>query len=195
MDVPLHGPGPLGGTVTARAALRSGTAEDHRRVDALFSRADLSQRAGYTRFLTAQAAAFLPVEAALDAAGAAAILPDWPGRRRSALLRADLAALGAPVPDAVAVPAFAGEADIWGAVYVLEGSRLGGALLRKALSPGLPSAFLGAPAAPGAWRNLLIRLDESLSGPEGTARATAAAKQVFDLFRQAGERYLERLGQ
>lgn len=59
-------------TLSGRTALRDATGESHDRVDAVFSAIDLSNLTQYGRFLTAQAAAHLPVEQALDAAGAAA---------------------------------------------------------------------------------------------------------------------------
>lgn len=55
---------------SARFALRAATSEAHERLDALFSRFDLGDRADYSEFLLAQAGAFLPVGAALDRAGA-----------------------------------------------------------------------------------------------------------------------------
>ena len=51
--------------MSAHAALRAATADAHERVDGLFSRFDISDPIGYRRFLTAQAVAYLPGEAAL----------------------------------------------------------------------------------------------------------------------------------
>lgn len=169
----------------ARALLRSATEDAHARVDAAFGRFDLGTRAGYRTFLLAQAAAHLPVEEALDSADAGGVIPDWPARRRAGLLRADLAALDAPVPDRgdIAVPDDA--ASIAGMVYVLEGSRLGGAMLRTRVAPGSPLGFLAAPAPPGSWRALLARLDEVLADPPARERATGAARATFALFEEA----------
>ena len=177
--------------MSARAALRAATAEDHDRVDRLFSRLDLGSDASYRLFLTAQAAAHLPVEHALEAAGVAAMLPDWPGRRRSALLLADLAELGIEPPAPVPPPPLAGEAEIFGAAYVLEGSRLGGAYLKRSLSPGAPRRFLGAAQEAGAWRKLLAKLDESLYEPARLEESCESARQVFRRFEIAGRLYLE----
>ena len=61
----------------ARAFLRAQTADAHARVDAAFSRFDLASQEGYADFLAAQAAAFLPVEQALDEAGAEDLIADF----------------------------------------------------------------------------------------------------------------------
>lgn len=170
----------------ARAALRSATAEAHARVDATFGAFDLTSRDGYRAFLLAQAAAFIPVEAALDAAGAAQVIADWPSRRRAALLREDLAVLGVQ-PSPLSEPVFATAAQICGATYVLEGSRMGAAMLVRSVPADLPTRFLAAPQPPGAWRALLERLDEQLAEPAAYGQALAAAQAVFDLFERAAE--------
>jgi heme oxygenase len=177
--------------VSARAALRAATADDHERVDRLFSRLDFGSDAGYRLFLTAQAAAHLPVERALEAANVAALLPDWFQRRRADLLLADLAELGVDPPAPVPPPALATQASILGAVYVLEGSRLGGAYLKRSLAPHAPRRFLAAAQEAGAWRKLLAKLDESLYERARVEAACESARQVFDRFEKAGRRYLE----
>lgn len=176
--------------LAAAQALRQATAASHDEVDGLFSGLDLSTCAGYRAFLSAQAYAHLPVEAALDAAGASRVFADWPDRRRAALLSADLSDLGLEVSSGPA-PVLSGAAEIAGAAYVIEGSRLGGALLRRAVAEGLPARFLAAPAAPGAWRALLLRLDDLLADEADLARAIAAARGVFALFAAAGRHVVE----
>jgi len=177
--------------VTARAVLRAATAADHERVDRLFSSLDLAREVDYRLFLIAQAAAHLPIEEAIDVAGAHALLADWPERKRAHLLTADLADLGAGVPSPQEPPALPDAASIFGAIYVLEGSRLGGALLKRQLPAGLPKRFLNAEQAPGAWRKLLAKLDEFVYAPEHLEAATNAARQVFMRFERAGRLYLE----
>ncbi|MFC7608678.1 hypothetical protein [Teichococcus aestuarii] len=118
--------------------LRQETRSRHDAADALGSDHDLGTLAGYRGFLRAHARALPALEAACDAAGLAARLPDWPRRRRAAALAADLAALGVAAPDSPPL-AFAGVEEALGAAYVLEGSRLGNAmLLRQAAA--LPEA-------------------------------------------------------
>lgn len=177
--------------MTVRSALRTATAEHHDRVDRLFSSLRLADPADYRLFLLAQAAAHLPIEAAIDAAGAPALLDDWSERRRADLLKADLAAMAVDVPLPESAPPLADAASILGAIYVLEGSRLGAALLKRSVSPGLPMQFLAAPQPAGAWRKLLAKLDLFLYEPAELETASQTARHVFERFEKAGRRYLE----
>lgn len=178
--------------MTARAALRAATADEHRKVDTAFSRFHLGDETGYRDFLLAQAGGFLPVEAALDEARAETILPDWPTRRRGDLLRADLAALNVTAPEPFPAPAFISiKAPMLGAIYVLEGSRLGGAVLKKAVPSPFPRRFLEARQAAGSWRKLLQTLDEFLIRPGDLDAAIVAAKEVFARFERAANAQLE----
>ena len=84
-----------------RATLRQATAPFHDAVERRFDTYDLSRPDDYARFLHGHAAAILPMEAALEAAGIAAWLPDWPQRARAEALRADLGMLDAEHRDGV----------------------------------------------------------------------------------------------
>ncbi len=178
--------------MSARAALKAATAEAHERVDTAFSLFDLASGDGYRRFLLAQAGALLPVEAELDRAGAEAILPDWPERRRGDLLRADLATLNVTAPELFPGPAFlSGKAPMLGAIYVLEGSRLGGAVLKQAVPSHFPKGFLEARQAAGSWRKLLQTLDSFLARPDDLEAAIAAANEVFARFEHQAKAQVE----
>lgn len=170
---------------TARSALRDGTRDHHDRVDALFGRFDLRGAEGYTRFLQAQAAAHLPIEAAIDAGFGDRLLEDWPQRRRGDRLRADLAALGAGVPPLEPPPPLPDDDAALGAVYVLEGSRLGGAYLRRTVPPGFPTTYL-APAPANLWRDLLKLLERRLTTLAARQAAVAAAQAAFAVFETSG---------
>lgn len=174
---------------SARAHLRSATADCHRRVDDIFSASDLSEACSYGGFLRAQAAAFLPAEDALEDAGAADLLSDWTSRRRAAPLIADLAALGIALPDPVGRPSFVTSEQAIGGLYVLEGSRLGGTLLKRSVPSHLPSAFL-AGACSRSWQSLLSLMDAMLDTPDKLAAAADAARSVFGLFEAAGQLYV-----
>ena len=176
--------------VTPRSPLRDLTRAEHEAVDRLYSRFDLSQAAGYRAFLAAQASAFLAIEAALDSAGAADFVEDWPERRRSELLKADLAELCIDPPRGEAPP-LPSEADLLGGIYVLEGSRLGGALLSSRLPAGTPARFLAARSRPGAWRKLLILRDRKLERAEAREAAAEAARAAFRCFEQSALTQLE----
>lgn len=174
---------------SARGALRTATAAYHDRVDAVFSRADLANRDDYGRFLQAQAGAYLPAEAALARAGAATIVPDWDLRRRSSRLTADLAALGVAAPADDAEIAFEDDAAVLGGVYVLEGSRLGGALLARGVPEDFPKSFLASDQS-AHWRHLLDLLEHRLLSPGERSSAVESASRVFMLFESSGQRYL-----
>jgi heme oxygenase len=167
--------------LSAREYLRAITRDAHDRVDARFSTFDLSTLGGYADFLAAQAAAFLPIEAALDRAGAGDLLPDWLDRRRSGALKADLAALGRSSPEVATAPAYADEASVWGGIYVLEGSRLGGNVLRKGVAKELPKSFL-APPAKGSWGKFVAALERNLSDRVVLQRAGLSAVKTFACF-------------
>jgi heme oxygenase (biliverdin-IX-beta and delta-forming) len=152
------------------------------RVDALLSRFKLSDRQQYGDFLVVQAAAFLPIEAALDAAGAANLLPDWPVRRRGTAIRDDLRALGRNLPAPVTAPTYADAAEIWGGMYVLEGSRLGGAMLHKAIPAEFPRAFLTPGRAKMLWPQFVAALERTHYAESELGRAGASAIATFACF-------------
>lgn len=181
-------------TPSARMFLRAQTAADHDRVDRAFGAFDLSNRDGYRAFLLAQADALLPVEQAIDAADPAGLLPDWPERRRAALLVADLAELGEGAPDPARIhdewgPLMSDAAALLGAVYVLEGSRLGGSVLARGIAAALPTRFIACPPAPQRWRSLIQIMDTQIVTEDQRATALAAARSVFDRFRQSASRH------
>lgn len=169
--------------MTAHALLRAATRAAHDQVDAAFSKWNLADRADYADFLSAQARAYLPVEQAVAAAPKGA-LGDWSKRARGPLLIADLAELGIQAPAGEAV-AFATPAEALGGAYVLEGSRLGGAMLRKSVAPGLPTRFLSPPSIAGRWRDFLQMLEQELSSDVQRSHAVAGAQLVFDRFLRA----------
>ncbi len=174
---------------SARFTLRDATAQWHQRVDAVFSAADLTTREGYGQFLCAQAAAHLPVECALDAGRVEQVMSDWPARRRAHLICEDLAAFDLSVPRLGTKPIFIGISAMLGAAYVLEGSRLGGKLLRRSVPAGFPSAFLSG-GTTTAWRDLVSLLDARLVTADDLDAAVAAACDTFALFERAGQRCL-----
>jgi heme oxygenase (biliverdin-IX-beta and delta-forming) len=165
----------------AHIRLRAATAEDHARVDEVFGAFDLSTRAGYAAFLRAHARALAAVEAALDGGS----LP-VPLRPRLPLLAADLKALGETIPAPLPLDAPAGPAEAFGMAYVLDGSRLGGAMIARTVPAGLPKAYLSASHEPGEWRGFLASLDAAANGQESWIEAAiTAGRRVFALYADA----------
>lgn len=175
--------------------LRERTRTDHDRVDAAFARFDLGDPADYREFLLAQASALLPLETALTAAGIENIVCDWSHRQRASRILADLADLGLGAPGLLESPGFHSTAEMLGALYVVEGSRLGGAMLARRVPAHLPRRFL-SDADSSRWRSLVALIDHELVAPACQAAALAAARAAFALFEaaaraQAGVRVLE----
>lgn len=175
--------------MSLRNLLRQATQDDHAVVDRIFAHFSLSDRAQYRAFLQAHARAVPAVEEALDAAGVARLIPDWPERRRRHLLLEDLSAMHVAMPPSLARPHFASPEEVWGAAYVLEGSKLGGAMLAKAVPAGFPSAYLSPRGPKGAMKTFMDSLDHADIGD--ASKSVEAARTVFDLFRRAAEMELE----
>jgi heme oxygenase (biliverdin-IX-beta and delta-forming) len=177
----------------SRKALREATASAHDRVDAAFAAFDLTDRAGYARFLMAHAEVVWPLEAALPGAR---VTPDWDERKRGALLREDLALLrdaGAPTPpcDRDWPATDWSDAAIAGALYVLEGSRLGGRFLARQLPPGFPHAYLNPDQPTEKWQQFLERIDGLLNDSLRLQAAHDAANAVFAAFESSARRWSE----
>lgn len=177
--------------MTPRGVLRALTRAEHAAVDQLFLTFDLSEATGYRSFLMAQGSAHIAIEDALEVAGAARVLDDWPGRRRGDLLRADLAEIGPRPLHPVPPPAFRTDAEILGGIYVLEGSRLGGAVLSRKVAADAPTRFLAGPSFAGAWRSVQALLDRRLDSPSSIDAAVEAARACFRCFELAGRLELE----
>ncbi|MGO7899536.1 biliverdin-producing heme oxygenase [Rhizobium ruizarguesonis] len=169
--------------MSLRSALRAQTADCHAAVDTLFGSFNLSRTQDYKAFLRAHARVVPSVEHALEKGGIGRLLPDWPERRRAHRLAADIRELDDRLPILLPQPILRCEA------YVLEGSKLGGALLAKAVPDHLPSSYLSPQGPKGAMRLFVDRLDASKVDDPGAA--VAAARGVFDLFLKAGQVELE----
>lgn len=177
-----------------RARLRQASAQWHQQVDDAFSGFDLDTPAGYGGFLQAHALALLPLEEALEAAGIERLLPDWEQRRRRFVLTEDLRALALPVPRGEPLSVPNDDAWLWGAGYVIEGSRMGsrmlGQRLRQAAHPWAAASLgylchrLDEPLWPAFVRRLEAADPEALDEP----RLLAGVRDTFALFLQAGTR-------
>ncbi|HMO42518.1 MAG TPA: biliverdin-producing heme oxygenase [Phenylobacterium sp.] len=175
--------------MSLRNLLRTATRAEHDRVDALGESFDLASQAGYGAFLHGHALALPALEAQVLAHGPH---PDhWPLKRRTEALRQDLAALGQEPPRALAAPDLPSRSMRLGALYVIEGSRLGGMLLSRrlaAVQPDAPRAYLDHDAGPGYWRDFLAWLEDE-PDPVGHAdQAVEGARRAFAFYAGAFER-------
>ncbi|WP_441239215.1 biliverdin-producing heme oxygenase [Bradyrhizobium sp. 930_D9_N1_4] len=174
-----------------RERLRDATAHAHRDLDAQLSSFDLTVFSGYRRFLQASAGALLPLEAALVEAGVVRMFPDWLKRSRSAAIAADLERLGSDTQYTVSVSPLT-HSGVLGAMYVLEGSRLGAKFLMKTVADaadpriGEATAYLSHGAGQRLWQSFLSKLQNEEACDED--EAIEAARAAFAAFEQAADR-------
>lgn len=163
------------------ARLRAATRASHDAVDAAFGDYDLSDRDAYRRFLRAHARALPAAEGALGGLAFARTLPP-----RTTLLARDLAELGEAMPPALPF-ALHGDAALWGALYVVEGSRLGGVMLARSAGADLPSRYLSAAHGAGQWRAIREAIDVAGAGapPAWHDALVTGAAATFDLYAAA----------
>jgi heme oxygenase len=178
------------GPTDLRELLRGRTRNAHERLDSSIGALDLSQRTSYERFLRGTASALAPIELALEESGVEALLPDWPRRRRRQALQDDLSLLGSafqPLPPLRPLE----RSELFGALYVLEGSRLGARIIRKRVTQSADplvrkaSAYLSLGDA-DLWPRFL-RLLKTCRNVDGE-RAAAAATMVFAMFEEGFRR-------
>lgn len=184
-----------------RHQLRAATSAAHDALDERLGGFDLTAADHYRRFLQASAAALLPLEHALELAGVAEVFADWPARARRPAITADLAQLqdvAAPVGTACE-PVDCGRLDcvpldragVFGTLYVLEGSRLGAAHLRRIVAASTDARvrratrYLGHGAGQGLWPSYLARLERETMTADVAAAMVASARDAFAMFTKA----------
>ncbi|MEM7695905.1 MAG: biliverdin-producing heme oxygenase [Pseudomonadota bacterium] len=158
--------------MSVRDELAAATAGVHQRVDAWCDGFALDTAAGCAGFLAYFANGFAPLEARLSADGAGALYPPFAARRRAHLL---------PSGETLPLPPFRGAAAVWGALYVMEGARLGNAALAHR-HPALARHAYFWPDEKGAWRRFLRALeaaDRTLVDREGMVEGARAAFAPF----------------
>ena len=180
--------------VGLHARLRAATGPAHVALEeALDWRARVATRAGY-RDLLARLHGF---HAVWEPAIGRALADDafFDARRRLAALAADLRHLGmrAETIDALAMPGtvrLAGPAAAMGALYVLEGSTLGGRAIGRHIAAlhgiegdGLVYYRAHGPRAGAMWAAFRLRLDDVSGDAAAEAAALASAIAAFDAMR------------
>ncbi len=178
------------GPASLRLLLRDATARLHAQIDAASAHLDLRVRGDYARFLVAQAAALLPLEALVERQNGGS-LRDWPRRRRTAAMLGDLRLLGVRAPSEVAVRLVDHPAWIMGVLYVLEGSRLGGKILLRRVLDGddadcrAATAYLSQGAAQNLWPSFLLQLEASIEARGDPEMLVSGARDAFAAFEAA----------
>lgn len=160
--------------VSVSELLKQETAAQHLLTEQLLLPRLLSVRSSqdYAGLLQLFYGFFAPLQARVTAFLTPADLPDLPQRRTSQWIRDDLAALGFPsLHTSVCrqLPPITSPPHAWGALYVMEGSTLGGKMIRNmlldqggsAISPAHTRYFTGYGAETGSrWKTFLEALNQ-----------------------------------
>lgn len=166
--------------VSLRLHLREGTADSHAALDAMSGAGDIAQSQGYTRLLTNQYRARLPIER-------------WIARRcpidcspppMAPKLAEDLEALSVSLPASDDEFVLPDQADPIGLSWAIAGSHLGNRMMLKDLQKftrDLPAAFLGDQTMGAFWQQLRPRLNATVDA-SSAAGAILAAQSVFSHF-------------
>ncbi|TQV70078.1 biliverdin-producing heme oxygenase [Denitrobaculum tricleocarpae] len=168
-----------------RAWLRGATQAEHARLDRLVSRWNFAEKLDYSNFLLMQSAVLIPLESWLESRDVEADLPDWRLRARSTALLKDLATLNLSALPPVAMSFDVSLSAKMGILYVLEGSRLGGRVLARAVEGSLeplPVSFLLHGSETGLWQSFRQRLGQLPHDPRLWEEMAQAARKVFELY-------------
>lgn len=171
-----------------RARLYDATESSHAALDAKLVPLFDQGLKGYCEFLRISAQGVLTLERALEEAAVGAILPDWAERSRTKALHADMASLGIAPPPVMDVRLPRDEAYLYGVLYVLEGSRVGGKLLARRIDESADSRiraatqYLRQGEGVDMWRTFLARLEASEAVKAAPDRAIRGARAAFAAF-------------
>lgn len=179
-------------TLNRRNSLRGATDHLHRDLDRIAAGFNLGDVTHYRRFLQANAATLIAIEQLLENAGVEQLLPDWPQRTRRAAILADLQSLEAEVQPLALRRTAPTPAEVFGILYVLEGSRLGARIqldqvlasddeqVRKS-SSYLRHGQPGPGHAGGLWRSFLEQLETNEVADDQT-QTVSGAVYTFTMF-------------
>lgn len=170
--------------------IREATCHSHSRLDAALEKLDLAFPVYYEGFLRSQAEALFPLEAALEAAGIETTLSDWNLRIRTPALQRDLDTLNITC-DPQPAPDFSSVAEMLGAVYVLEASRMGARVMLARLAEHPDSEAMNATAylrhgfGKRFWPSFLTVLETHPAAQGDLAGVVKGAQTAFAMFETA----------
>lgn len=159
-------------------AVRMETASDHKRTEESFAEALSALPESYGQYLQIHAAAFPAVGRALETAFAWA-----PWQERWIDLQEDLRRLGVSKPSPLDVNPAASPAEALGMAYVLEGSRMGSAIILRSIPEALPTAYLRGGSNVAPWHKVKGMLTEA--DPRDCQGVVTGARTAFAAFRTA----------
>lgn len=122
-------------------------------------------------------------------------LPDYHQRRKKEAIAEDIVSLGGTVPELAPdqhLPELANQLQVWGALYVMEGSTLGGIHISKMiakllnLKSGTSLAFFDGygDQTNSMWNSFRAALDEQVATPEEKAVVIQSANETFLEFKR-----------
>lgn len=167
--------------------IRDATRTSHSLLDVALAKLDLGIPLYYEGFLRSQAEALFPIEAALEVGGIERYIPDWQSRVRTPALQRDLRTLGIeyiPLP----MPDFQSAAEMLGAVYVLEASRMGERVMLARLAEHPDSDAMNATAylrhgfGKRFWPSFLALLESHPAAQADPAGVVRGAQIAFGMF-------------
>jgi heme oxygenase len=164
-----------------RALLFAATRDLHDQVDKSAGRYDLARPSGRSGFLQFMYRGLQPVEDGLDGAVAGRLYPAWHDRRRAAVLRGDIRRAGAGIPDTREPVPFANALEVWGGLYVLEGSRLGARLIARDWPDADLPGFL-RPDPAGTWPKFLECIRRCCPEQIRHPQVVGGARKAFGAF-------------
>jgi heme oxygenase len=173
-----------------RDIVSEATRSSHRRLDLALSWLDISRPRYYAGFLRGQAEGLFPLEAALEEQGVEEIVRNWPQRARTAALEHDLAAMDVSI-DPLPMPHFRNAAEMLGAVYVLEASRMGARVMLARLAQQPESNSIGATSylrhgfGKRLWPFFLTILENHPAAQANTAGVVQGAEIAYGMFESA----------
>jgi heme oxygenase len=170
--------------------IREATHTSHRRLDLALSWLDLGKPRYYAGFLRGQAEALFPIEAALEQNHIERILSDWSERARAKALEHDLIVMDAAC-DPLPIPRLTGAAQMLGAVYVLEASRMGARVMLARLAQHPDSCSIGATKylkhgfGKRFWPSFLDTLEHHPAALDNPKSVVQGAEMAFGMFESA----------
>jgi heme oxygenase len=190
IDSPVSPPAAAGVRSNRRNSLRGATDHLHRDLDRIAAGFNLADPTHYRRFLQANAATLIAIETLLENAGVDQLLPDWRARSRRASILADLHGLQSEVQPLALRRTAPSASEVFGILYVLEGSRLGARIqLDQVLASSdenvrNASSYLShghAGEDSNLWRSFLEQLETHEAADDQT-QTVSGAVYAFTMF-------------
>lgn len=182
--------------------IKAATKEAHQKLEktVVLRLKDIRSQADYAEVLKCFYAYFNAIESAIAPYITTAVLPDYPKRRNSSYIKQDIIELGEDVSALLnpEVPNINHTVSALGALYVLEGSIMGGPyiveMLRKyGMDKGF-SFFSGYGEDTGRmWGSFTAVMNKAVKTPEEQTAIIATANETFSLFGNVFEQHFANL--